>query len=64
MKHKTVVEMLESIDVGLLDMNIMSAMKMLHDNSYSDREKEYLSEFADIPFSEEEEEGEDDPPEA
>jgi hypothetical protein len=66
MEKRSVEELLESIEVGLIDMNIMSAMKMLHDTtrSYSDREKEYLSEFADIPFSEEEEEGEDDPPEA
>jgi hypothetical protein len=54
-KHRTTEELLESIEIGLLDMNIMTAMKMLHDTtrSYSDREKGYLNDFADIPFSEE-----------
>ncbi len=57
-KRKSVEELLEDIDMGLLDMNIMQAMKMLHDTtrSYSDREKEYLNCFADIPLCDEDDE--------
>jgi hypothetical protein len=60
-KRRTISELLESINVGLLDMNIMQAMKMLHDTtrSYSDREKEHLNSFADIPFYDEDDEDED-----
>jgi hypothetical protein len=55
MEKRSVEEVLGDIEVELMDMNIMTAMKMLHDtnHSYSDREKEYLNEFADLPFSEE-----------
>ena len=57
MAIRTTNGLLESIFVSLLDMNIMTAMKMLHDStcSYSDREKEYLNEFANIPLDEEDE---------
>jgi hypothetical protein len=59
--RRTVEEVLEGIEVGLIDMNILTAMKMLHDTtrSYSDREKEYLNEFADIPFSSDEDDEDD-----
>jgi hypothetical protein len=60
-KRETVEEMLEHISIELMDANILTAMKMLHDTtrSYSDREKDYLDEFADIPFSEEEDDEDD-----
>lgn len=63
-KRRTIEELLESIEIGLLDMNIMSAMKMLHDTtrSYSDREKGYLCEFANIPLDEEGSDGSGDNP--
>jgi hypothetical protein len=62
MEKRSVEEVLGDIEVELMDMNIMSAMRMLHDptTNYSDREQEYLSGFADIPFDEEEGEEEED----
>jgi hypothetical protein len=62
MEKRSIEEILGWIEMELTSANILTAMKMLHDTtrSYSDREKEYLGEFADIPFSEEEEEGEED----
>jgi hypothetical protein len=61
-EKRTIEEILGWIEMELTNANIMTAMKMLHDNSYSDREKEYLNEFADIPFSSDEDEEDDDDP--
>lgn len=61
MEKRSIEEILGWIEMELTNANILSAMKMLHDTtrSYSDREKEYLNEFADIPLGE----GEDNPDE-
>jgi hypothetical protein len=55
METRTTNEILESIDTALWDMNILQAMKMMHDTSrnYSDREMELLNSFAEIPFGDE-----------
>jgi hypothetical protein len=60
-EKRTIEEILGWIEMELTSANILTAMKMLHDtaHSYSDREKEYLNEFADIPFSEEEDDEDD-----
>ena len=64
-KARTVTEVLESIDTALWDMNILQAMKMMHDTSrnYSDREMELLNSFAEIPFPDEDDEEDEETPE-
>ena len=64
MEKRSVEEILGWIEMELTNANILTAMKMLHDTtrSYSDREKEYLNSFADIPLSEDEDEGDDEDP--
>ena len=66
MEKRSVEEILGWIEMELTNANILTAMKMLHDTtrSYSDREKDYLDDFADIPFSEDDEEDDEDPPQA
>ena len=50
-------EILEGIYAELINMNIMQAMKMSHDTTraYSDKEMDYLDNYADTPFCEEDE---------
>lgn len=45
--------LLSHIWVQLCDANILTAIKMSHDTTLSDKERQFVQEIADIPFDEE-----------
>jgi predicted outer membrane protein len=48
--------LLRDIWAQLVDANILKAIKLSHDTTLSDKERQWVQEIADLPFDEEEEE--------
>jgi hypothetical protein len=53
---RELLRLLRDIWVQLVDANILKAIKMSHDATLSDKERQWVQEIADLPFDEEEEE--------
>jgi hypothetical protein len=51
---KELCGLLRDIWVQLCNANILTAIKMSHDPTLSDKERDFVQEIADLPFDEEE----------
>lgn len=51
--------LLDDIWVQLLDANVLTAIKLSHDPTLSDKERDYIQDFIDITVNDDEENGSD-----